>query len=81
MIGAADVKEGLAASQLTALIRTDETAVRKTVCFKDFINDVQRWRFTVSKEDPDIAGGLVDNEQVGGKSIMGVDHAITAVRW
>ncbi len=48
MIGAADVKEGLAASQLTTLIRTDETAVRKTVCFKEFIDDVQQWRFTVT---------------------------------
>ena len=54
MIGTTDVKEGLAASQLTALIRTDETAVRKTVCFKELIGNVQRWRFTVSKEDPDI---------------------------
>ena len=61
MVVAADVKKGLAAGQLTALIRTDETAVRKTVCFKEFIDDIQRWRFTVSKEDPDITGGLVDN--------------------
>jgi hypothetical protein len=61
MIGATDVKEGLAAGQLTALIRTDETAVRKTVRFKEFIDDVQRRRFTVSKEDPDMAGGLVDD--------------------
>jgi hypothetical protein len=61
MIGTTDVKEGLAASHLTALIRTDETAVRKTMCFKEFIDNVQRWRFTVSKEDPDIAGGLVNN--------------------
>ncbi len=67
MIGTADVKEGLAASQLTALIRTDETAVWKTVYFKEFFDDVQQ--------------GLVDDEQVGSKSIMGVDHAITAARW
>jgi hypothetical protein len=40
MVGAADVKEGLAASQLTALIRTNETAIRKTVCFKEFINNI-----------------------------------------
>jgi hypothetical protein len=50
----ADVKKGLAAGQLTALIRTDETAVLETVCFKEFIDDVQRWGFTVSKEDPDM---------------------------
>ena len=54
MVGAADVKEDLAAGQLTALIRMDEIAVRKTVCFKEFIDDVQRWRFSVSKKDPDI---------------------------
>ena len=81
MIGTADVKEGLAASQLTALIRTDETIVRKTMCFKEFIDDVQRGGFTVGKEDPDIAGCLVDDEQVGCKSIMGVDHTIAAARW
>jgi hypothetical protein len=54
MVVAADVKKGLAAGQLTGLIRTDETAVRETVCFKEFIDDAQRWGFTVSKEDPDI---------------------------
>ena len=78
MVDAADVKKSLAASQLTALIRKYETAVPETVCYKEFINNFQWWGLTVSKEDPNLMRGLVDNQQVRGEPIMGVDHLITA---
>ena len=64
MVDAADVKKSLAASQLTALIRTYETAVPETVCLKEFVDNVQWWGLTDSKEDPNITRGLVDNQQV-----------------
>jgi hypothetical protein len=35
MVVAADVKKGLAAGQLTALIRTDETTVRETAVLRN----------------------------------------------
>ena len=78
MVDAADVKKSLAASQLTALIHTYETAVPETVCFKEFVDNVQWWGLTVSKEDPNLMRGLVDNQQVRGEPIMGVDYLITA---
>ena len=81
MVDAADVKKSLAASQLTALIHTYETAVPETVCFKEFVDNVQWWGLTVSKEDSNITRGLVDNQQVRGEPIMGVDYSITAFSW
>jgi hypothetical protein len=81
MVDAADVKKSLAASQLTALIHTYETAVPETVCFKEFIDNVQWWGLTVSKEDSNITRGLVHNQQVRSEPIMGVDHSITAFCW
>ena len=79
MIDAANVKKSLAASQLTALIRTYETAVLETVCFKEFVDDVQWWGLTVSEKDPNITRGLVDNQQVKCEPIIGVDRSITAL--
>ena len=81
MVDAADVKKSLAASQLTALIRKYETAVPETVCYKEFINKFQWWGLTVSKEDPNLMRGLVDNQQVRGEPILGVDYSITAFSW
>ena len=66
----------MAASEFSALVCPDEAAVWETMCCKEFFDNVKGGGFGVRKEDPNIAGCLVNDKEVRGVPVMGEDNPV-----
>ncbi len=57
-------------SKFTTLVGADATAVLVSMLVEEFRHYVERRVFGGSEEDPDISGGLVDDQEVTGITIV-----------
>jgi len=68
-------------SKFTTLVGADATAVLVPMVVEEFRDYVERWVFGSREEDPDISGGLVNDQEVTGITIVRPDHLIRAFVW
>ena len=79
MVLTANSKKDKATSEFATLVCSNEPAVGKAVSDQEFVDNINWGLFAVGKEDPDITGRLVDNKEVRGVAIVGVDHPIASL--
>jgi hypothetical protein len=76
-----EILESDTPSKFTTLVGADATAVLVPMVVEEFRDYVKRWVFGSREEDPDISGGLVDDQEVTGITIVRPDHSISAFVW